>query len=214
MRSFILGLIVACSLAPPAYAVDVTSGSISLSTSDNVQLGRLSRNGVPQDFASDEAYPGEVNPTVSYAYKTLPVAFAANASQDVYYDITFDDADTDLFASAYLNSYDPANKALNWIGDAGTSGNYFGVDALFYDVVVPKGNSLLLVFNGTIPGLAPTSTANYFVQAFSDSEYNENFATASAVPETTTWVMMLAGFGLIGFAVRRRQSVKTTIARA
>lgn len=34
-------------------------------------------------------------------------------------------------------------------------------------------------------------------------------ATAGAVPETATWAMMLSGFGLIGFAVRRRQSVKT-----
>jgi hypothetical protein len=33
--------------------------------------------------------------------------------------------------------------------------------------------------------------------------------TVSAVPETATWTMMLAGFGMIGFAVRLRQSVKS-----
>lgn len=31
------------------------------------------------------------------------------------------------------------------------------------------------------------------------------------VPEVSTWAMMLAGFGVIGLAARRRQSVKTTI---
>jgi hypothetical protein len=31
------------------------------------------------------------------------------------------------------------------------------------------------------------------------------------VPETVTWAMMLAGFGMIGFAARRSQSVKTTV---
>jgi len=33
----------------------------------------------------------------------------------------------------------------------------------------------------------------------------------AAVPETVTWAMMLAGFGMIGFAARRSQSVKTTV---
>jgi len=33
----------------------------------------------------------------------------------------------------------------------------------------------------------------------------------AAVPEPGTWAMMLAGFGMIGFAARRRQSVKTTV---
>lgn len=38
-----------------------------------------------------------------------------------------------------------------------------------------------------------------------------NVATAAAVPEVATWAMMLAGFGMIGFAARRRQSVKTAV---
>lgn len=38
--------------------------------------------------------------------------------------------------------------------------------------------------------------------------------SAGAVPEPATWGMMLAGFGLIGFAARRRQSVKTTVTYA
>lgn len=39
------------------------------------------------------------------------------------------------------------------------------------------------------------------------------FAVAG-VPEPATWAMMLAGFGMIGFAARRRQSVKTTVSYA
>ncbi len=34
------------------------------------------------------------------------------------------------------------------------------------------------------------------------------------VPEPTTWAMMLVGFGLVGFALRRRQSVKTAVSFA
>lgn len=40
---------------------------------------------------------------------------------------------------------------------------------------------------------------------------NVKFASVAAVPETATWAMMLAGFGMIGFAARRRSSVKTTV---
>lgn len=35
-----------------------------------------------------------------------------------------------------------------------------------------------------------------------------------AVPEPATWAMMLAGFGMIGFAARRRSSVKTAVSFA
>ena len=46
---------------------------------------------------------------------------------------------------------------------------------------------------------------------------NLNFALTSAsgaVPEPATWAMMLLGFGAIGFAVRRRHAVKTSVSFA
>jgi len=36
-------------------------------------------------------------------------------------------------------------------------------------------------------------------------------ATISAVPEPATWAMMLIGFGAIGFAMRRRNAVRTSV---
>lgn len=38
--------------------------------------------------------------------------------------------------------------------------------------------------------------------------------TVAAVPEPATWAMMLAGFGMIGLAARRRSSVKTIVTYA
>jgi hypothetical protein len=38
--------------------------------------------------------------------------------------------------------------------------------------------------------------------------------SASAVPETATWIMMLAGFAMVGFGLRRRSSLKTTVSYA
>jgi hypothetical protein len=39
-------------------------------------------------------------------------------------------------------------------------------------------------------------------------------SAVAAVPETATWMMMLAGFGMVGFGLRRRSSVKTTVSYA
>ena len=41
---------------------------------------------------------------------------------------------------------------------------------------------------------------------------NEIIATAGAIPEPATWAMMLAGFGAVGFAMRRRQKVAVSFA--
>ena len=37
---------------------------------------------------------------------------------------------------------------------------------------------------------------------------------AGAVPETATWMMMIVGFGAVGFAMRRRNNVRTSVSYA
>lgn len=58
-------------------------------------------------------------------------------------------------------------------------------------------------FNGAAWG---TGTLNLY---YWDSNNNDNFGTidvnVSAVPEAQTWVMLVAGFGLVGVSVRRRR---------
>lgn len=41
-----------------------------------------------------------------------------------------------------------------------------------------------------------------------------SFSTTSAVPETSTWLMMLAGFGMIGAGIRSRGKVRTSVTYA
>ena len=40
----------------------------------------------------------------------------------------------------------------------------------------------------------------------------DGFAATSAVPEPTTWAMMLVGFGAVGYSMRKRPSRKTQLA--
>jgi hypothetical protein len=49
---------------------------------------------------------------------------------------------------------------------------------------------------------------------FIDGYLNGTVATLAPVPEPATWAMMLTGFGIIGFAMRRRKSAKTIVGYA
>ena len=40
------------------------------------------------------------------------------------------------------------------------------------------------------------------------------FASTSSVPEPATWTMMLVGFGIVGFAMRKRSNARTTVSYA
>lgn len=46
---------------------------------------------------------------------------------------------------------------------------------------------------------------------FGDQLFVRAAPISGAVPEPATWAMMLAGFGAIGFAMRRRSKVKTAV---
>ena len=80
----------------------------------------------------------------------------------------------------------------------GTTSPSFGANPLinFYS----NGSTLASVFTGKVDGV------EHYV------EYGS--LSVAAVPEPATWGLMLAGFGMIGFAARRGQSVKTKITYA
>ena len=66
-------------------------------------------------------------------------------------------------------------------------------------------------FIGTGPGSYFPSLGNVNYISFSSSDDSDNvldnIVLTSNVPEPATWAMMLAGFGIVGAAVRRRQKV-------
>lgn len=124
------------------------------------------------------------------------------------------------FTSATGGDYSLAG-AFSRLDTSSGSGN--GVDVSIFSV---SGVTTTSLFSGVI------GSSDYAPLAFSDlvslaaggkiifvvnnaGEYTFDStglrATISAVPEPTTWAMMLAGFGMIGFAARRRGNVKTTV---
>src|SRR4051812_16848812 len=68
-------------------AVIYDSGITALKTTDPTQLGRLSRSLIPSDWSAQKAFPGVLNPAISYHYET----FAVPVSPFPYLQISFDD---------------------------------------------------------------------------------------------------------------------------
>ncbi len=144
MKSNKLSLSVLCLLGllafnATSYAEVIDSFTSALTTTDPTQLGRLSRNGISQDWTGSEgAFSGVINTTTTYHYTTYTYT-PTDLLDAQYIQIDVDSVSANTFFSAYFGSYDPLNPAAGCLGDAGSSGNAFGVDPLFFQVIVPVG---------------------------------------------------------------------------
>jgi hypothetical protein len=186
-----------------AEATPIFAATSSVSAADPTQLGRLSRNGIPQDWTGTEAFPGVINAATSYNYTTLDLDLTAlmapYTAYGAFLQISFDSIVATTFLSAYLDVYDPLNLATNWLGDPGTSGNYFGVDPVFFQINVPAGHHLILVLNTTSSaGLG--MPGDILVEAFSDTEYTD--LVPRSVPEPITLQLLMCGLAAL-LAARR-----------
>jgi hypothetical protein len=173
-----------------------TLNDASLVSGDPTQLGRLNRNGIPSDWSAPKAFPGVVNPTTSYHYHMYVVPVISTP----FIQISIDDPNPNTFASAYLNTYVPTSLNTNYLGDPGQSGNFFGVDPQFFQVIVPEGNSLIVVVNDpSATGLGVGEHFNLLVEGFVDTNFDE-------VPEPGTALLIGGGMVLVGLMRVRHRS--------
>ena len=195
-----------------AEATLIFSGTSSIAAGDPTQLGRLSRNGVPQDWSGGEPFPGVINTATSYHYTMVDLDLASlmapYTSYGAFIQIMFDSTAATTFLSAYLDVYDPLNVGTNWLGDPGTSGNYFGVDPLFFQVVVPAGHHLILVLNQTATNAGLDSPGDILVEAFADTDYTD-LIPKHAAPEPRTFELLVVGLALLLAAPRFRRRAVT-----
>jgi hypothetical protein len=191
-------LLGALLLASVAQADLLTTFTTSISGSDPTQLGRISRNGIPSDWSGLKPFPGVINPTTVYNYHT----YSVNSGVTPFILITIDSVPGNTFASAYFPSYNPTNIGpnngldVNYIGDAGRSGNLFGVDPVSFEVYVPMRSDFLVVVNtSSNAGIGQPFTIT--VQGFIDDQF-------TSTPEPGS--LVLFGSGILGVAglVRRK----------
>jgi hypothetical protein len=200
-------LLLAATSARATSILDVTG---ALTLADPTQLGRLSRNGVPQDWAGGEGpFPGVLNPATTYHYHTYFVGTGGTP----FIQISVDSLSAFTFFSAYDTSYLPNSAGgpnfgfdAHWLGDAGTSGDLVPGDPLFFQVVVPLGHTLAIVVNNTAAGnVGVGDPFHLIVEGFTDTEFTDPTAdTPIPAPEPATLLLGATGLAAIARARRKR----------
>ncbi len=207
-------LVVAAAFAAVPARADVLTTSIT--SADRIQQGRLSRNGVPQDYAGDEPFPGVINPTTSYRYAT----FYVDVGSTPFLDIGIDTPDGNEFGSVYQTSYDPANKQTNWLGDAGGSNFTFDnfnpfSDGGYIETVAALNSTVVIVVNTTAAAFGGVgSLFTLSVQGSSDADFtNLRDLAISRIPEPSTIVLLVAPFGLLLLRRQGRDRIASIVRR-
>lgn len=198
-------LILTSSLATAsANATVIFSTNGNLTANDPTQLGRLSRNGVPQDWAGIEPFPGVINPTAIYHFHT----YLINVGLTPFIQINFDSNAATTFVSAYQTTYNPGNLATNWLGDAGGSGNFFGFDPRFFNVVAALNSQLVVVINEPTPngGLGSDFPFGLLVEGFCDRDFTDAPCQVTTVPEPSTLMLSFAAVSGLVIGRRRRRA--------
>ena len=96
------------------------------------------------------------------------------------------------------------------VGGDNTSFNSVNLNGSAFDLT--SGNTLGHLTSGPVFSGSNVLTVNFKVLTNGVGAFNGS-VSAAPVPEPATWAMMLVGFGLIGFGLRRRREKVTTRVR-
>jgi hypothetical protein len=161
-----LSLMAACAVCA-APLLDMSS---SLTGSDPIQNGRLSRSGKASIWTRQTPFPGVFAAGTAFVYHAFTIP-AAKIGVATFLQVTIDNSKPTLFLSAYDTAYLPGSSlSANYLGDNGSSGNSYS-NATFFQVTLPAGHDLVLVVNDVGGGVG--APFRITVEGFVDSHYDD-----------------------------------------
>jgi len=200
------GFLLAAFLLTPSSAealVLYNSATVAFA-GGKLQTGRLFRDHVPSDWSVSKTFPGVSDSSLQFAYQLFDV----DPCVTPYIQISVDDPSASFFVSAYLDAYKPVNTGpnfgldVNYLADAGSSGNSYGNPG-FFQLYDPSLDPLVLVANEFRPGGGSGKSLGLLVEGFMDVNYTDPQFTC--IPEPSAGVLTLAG-GMLGLLVLRRRN--------
>jgi hypothetical protein len=181
------GLLLALACAAPASAAVLSSGTITIDGTETLTAAtRVTRNGIASTFASQKPYPGpNACPGGTCFYRTVTVT-----PLNPMVTVTLTATDNNIFAVAYLDNFNPANLATNYLGDGGVSGS------ITFQVIVPAGHQLVVTF---------VNAAGLGSVVFQISDPS----VLSATPAPPTAILLMAGLlaALAWYTVRKKRAI-------
>jgi hypothetical protein len=187
-RSSILPLALLTVAALPLSAITLASGSISIDGTESI-IGpnRVLRNNAASTFAVPKAFPGTSACSGNCGFRTVTVT---PPNPNVTVTIRGGSTGINVFAVGYVNSFNPASLATNYLGDPGVS--TAPGDVVTFQVTVPAGSPFVLVIMNTSAGLPGT--------VLFDISSPEGTPTPTGVPAASPLALTLLAILLAGSA--------------
>ena len=196
VRSSILPLAFLCAASVPLSAVTLASGSISINGAESITgPNRVFRNGVASTFAVSKPFPGTNGCAGNCGFRTVTVT---PPNPNVTVTITGGSTGLNVFAVGYVNSFNAASLATNYLGDPGVS--TASGDVATFEVTVPAGSQFVLAFMNISAGLPGTVT--YTISSPAATPTTPTGVPAASPLALTLLAILLAGSA--GFALRHR----------
>ena len=142
-KAILLALILSTAVGFP-IAASAASTTVTVTLASPTMTARVSRNGIPSDCSAAKAFPGTIATTVGYAVSPALTNASSQPVCTLFTLTTSASCAVNVFATAYLGSFNPANLAANYLGDPGASSAVSSFTA-----IVPANASVVFALSYT-----------------------------------------------------------------